>query len=46
MQYSSDPYVMPDEQCRLPGIVPVESLGTDGVHQRESEGGIAGCRYI
>ena len=28
--------VVPVEQCRLPAIVPMESLGTDGITQRDS----------
>ena len=28
--YGSGPSITPVEQCRLPAIVPVKSLGTDG----------------
>ena len=29
--YSSDPSIVPIDCCRLPAIVPVNSLGTDGI---------------
>ena len=32
--YGRGPSIVPVEQCRLPAIVPVKSLGTDGNNQQ------------
>ena len=55
--YSSGPSIVPVEQCRLPALVPVKSLVTDGSSQSGAVSGLVpvtatmpvfpvGARYI
>ena len=38
--YSSDPSIVPIDCCRLPAIVPVNSLGTGGINQCDTARGV------